>query len=164
MGRESIEKGGGLLNDPLLPLKRSDGSSGAVECSISSRDSAGRNENRSSFSSATTMVVVTSLVAVCGSYVFGLSSSRIDPLLDIEGPVYDIDLQIGYSSPAQSGISADLGLTVAEYSLFGSILTIGAMIGAIASGKIADYLGRRCVSWWLNLGRLLVGCGMGLPM
>nr|XP_048324905.1 uncharacterized protein LOC112490170 isoform X1 [Ziziphus jujuba var. spinosa] len=70
MGRESIEKGGGLLNDPLLPLKRSDGSSGAVECSISSRDSAGRNENRSSFSSATTMVVVTSLVAVCGSYVF----------------------------------------------------------------------------------------------
>nr|XP_048324906.1 sugar transporter ERD6-like 5 isoform X2 [Ziziphus jujuba var. spinosa] len=51
---------------------------------------------------------------------------------------------IGYSSPAQSGISADLGLTVAEYSLFGSILTIGAMIGAIASGKIADYLGRRC--------------------
>ncbi|XP_048324903.1 sugar transporter ERD6-like 5 [Ziziphus jujuba] len=162
MGRESIEKGGGLLNDPLLPVKRSDGSSGAVECSISSRDRAGTNENGSSSSSATTMVVFTSLVAVCGSYVFGSA--------------------IGYSSPAQSGISADLGLTVAEYSLFGSILTIGAMVGAIVSGKIADYLGRRgtmgiseiiCilgwlaiifskVYWWLNLGRLLVGCGMGL--
>nr|XP_048324904.1 sugar transporter ERD6-like 5 isoform X3 [Ziziphus jujuba var. spinosa] len=123
MGRESIEKGGGLLNDPLLPVKRSDGSSGAVECSISSRDRAGTNENGSSSSSATTMVVFTSLVAVCGSYVFGSA--------------------IGYSSPAQSGISADLGLTVAEYSLFGSILTIGAMVGAIVSGKIADYLGRR---------------------
>ncbi|KAH7543133.1 hypothetical protein FEM48_Zijuj02G0151000 [Ziziphus jujuba var. spinosa] len=119
MGRESIEKGGGLLNDPLLPVKRSDGSSGAVECSISSRDRAGTNENGSSSSSATTMVVFTSLVAVCGSYVFG-----------------------------------------SAYSLFGSILTIGAMVGAIVSGKIADYLGRRgtmgiseiiCILGWLAI-------------
>ncbi|KAG6750553.1 hypothetical protein POTOM_045049 [Populus tomentosa] len=29
------------------------------------------------------------------------------------------------------------------YSLFGSILTIGAMIGAIMSGRIADYIDRR---------------------
>lgn len=33
-----------------------------------------------------------------------------------------------------------------QYSLFGSILTIGAMIGAIISGRIADYAGRRTVS------------------
>lgn len=32
-----------------------------------------------------------------------------------------------------------------QYSLFGSILTIGAMIGAIISGRIADYAGRRTV-------------------
>ncbi|KAA3472716.1 sugar transporter ERD6-like 5 isoform X2 [Gossypium australe] len=75
-------------------------------------------------SSATTMVVLSTFVAVCGSYVFGTA--------------------IGYSSPAQTGITDDLGLSVAEYSFFGSILTIGAMIGAVMSGRIADYIGRKC--------------------
>ncbi|XP_030933305.1 sugar transporter ESL1-like [Quercus lobata] len=55
--------------------------------------------------------------------------------------------QVGYSSTAQTGIMDDLGLTVAEYSLFGSILTIGAMMGAIVSGQIADYIGRRGRQW-----------------
>uniref|UniRef100_A0A7N2LAP8 Major facilitator superfamily (MFS) profile domain-containing protein n=1 Tax=Quercus lobata TaxID=97700 RepID=A0A7N2LAP8_QUELO len=69
-------------------------------------------ESQSGSSSATGVVVLSTLVAVSGSYVFGTA--------------------VGYSSPAQSGIMDDLGLTVAE--------------GA----------------WWLDLGRLLVGCGMGL--
>ncbi|KAH9688742.1 Sugar transporter ERD6-like 5 [Citrus sinensis] len=99
-------------------------------------------ESGSGSASATSAVVLSTFVAVCGSYVFGSA--------------------IGYSSPAQSGITNDLGLSVAEYSLFGSILTIGAMIGAIMSGKIADYIGRRGAAWWLDLGRLLVGYGMGL--
>lgn len=33
-----------------------------------------------------------------------------------------------------------------QYSMFGSILTFGAMIGAITSGPIADYVGRKGVS------------------
>lgn len=76
----------------------------------------------------------------------------------------------------------DLHLSLAEYSVFGSILTIGAMLGAILSGTIADQVGRRsamaisdvfCVlgyllivfsknSVWLDLGRLSIGCGIGL--
>ncbi|XP_022719318.1 sugar transporter ERD6-like 5 isoform X1 [Durio zibethinus] len=112
--------------------------------------------------SATATVVLSTFVAVCGSYVFGTA--------------------IGYSSPAQTGIMDDLSLSVAEYSLFGSILTIGAMLGAVMSGRIADYIGRKytmavsevfCivgwlailfskVAWCLDLGRLLVGYGMGL--
>ncbi|XP_012493032.1 sugar transporter ERD6-like 5 isoform X2 [Gossypium raimondii] len=113
-------------------------------------------------SSATTMVVLSTSVAVCGSYVFGTA--------------------IGYSSPAQTGITDDLDLSVAEYSFFGSILTIGAMIGAVMSGRLADYIGRKrtmgfseifcIIGWllilfsksalWLDFGRMLVGYGMGL--
>ncbi|KAF3570201.1 hypothetical protein F2Q69_00063656 [Brassica cretica] len=88
----------------------------------------------------------------------------------------------GFSSGAQSGITKDLSLSVAEYSMFGSILTLGGLIGAIFSGKVADVLGRKrtmlfceafCVTgWlavalaqdalWLDCGRLLLGIGVGL--
>ncbi|XP_030503575.2 sugar transporter ERD6-like 5 [Cannabis sativa] len=165
MGKESMEEG--QLSNPLLNVKdRGGGGHSGDEGSkifISRQGGTSHDpESDDESSSVTTMLVLTTLVAVCGSYVFGSA--------------------VGYSSPAQSGIVDDLGLTVAEYSLFGSILTIGAMIGAIVSGKIADYIGRRgtmgfsevfCivgwlfivfakVAWWLDLGRLLVGCGMGL--
>ncbi|OMO73258.1 General substrate transporter [Corchorus capsularis] len=82
-------------------------------------------ERQGGTSTATTTVIFSTFVAVCGSYVCGTA--------------------VGYSSPAQTGITVDLGLSVAEYSLFGSILTIGAMIGAIMSGRIADYMGRKWV-------------------
>jgi MFS family permease len=38
-----------------------------------------------------------------------------------------------------------------QYSLFGSILTIGAMVGAIVSGSLADYAGRRVVSFFNSM-------------
>ncbi|XP_076955300.1 sugar transporter ERD6-like 5 isoform X2 [Bidens hawaiensis] len=76
----------------------------------------------------------------------------------------------------------DLSLSLEQYSLFGSILTIGAIFGAVMSGKIADKLGRRwtmglsqmfClfgwlpilysqVSWLLDTGRLFIGYGIGV--
>lgn len=109
-----------------------------------------------------TMVYFSTFVAVCGSYAFGSCA--------------------GYSSPIQSAITKDINLSIAEYSLFGSILTFGAMIGAITSGRIADFIGRKgalrvasgfCIAGWLaiyfaqgpvplDIGRLATGYGMGV--
>ncbi|KAJ6808871.1 sugar transporter ERD6-like 16 [Iris pallida] len=108
------------------------------------------------------MVLLSTAVAVCGSFEFGSC--------------------VGYSAPTQSGISNDIGLSPSEYAVFGSILTIGAMVGATTSGRIADYFGRKramrasaivCIIGWLAiyfakdalmlyLGRLFTGYGIGI--
>lgn len=108
------------------------------------------------------MVLLSTCVAVCGSFEFGSC--------------------VGYSAPTQSAITEELNLSVAEYSMFGSILTIGAMFGAITSGKIADFIGRKwamrmsavfCIAGWLavyfskgaislDMGRLFTGYGIGV--
>ncbi|KAF5785115.1 putative major facilitator, sugar transporter, major facilitator superfamily [Helianthus annuus] len=120
------------------------------------------DEKHESNKSSNFMVYLTTFVAVCGSFAFGSCA--------------------GYSSPTQSSITQDLNLSLAEYSLFGSILTFGAMIGAITSGPIADFVGRKgalrissafCSAGWLaiyfaeglvvlDMGRLATGYGMGV--
>ncbi|KAL1548540.1 sugar transporter ERD6-like 16 [Salvia divinorum] len=108
------------------------------------------------------MVLLSTCVAVCGSFQFGSC--------------------VGYSSPTQSAIRQDLNLSISEFSMFGSIITIGAMIGAVTSGRLADYIGRKgamrmsavfCITGWLavyfamealflDVGRFCTGYGIGI--
>ncbi|KAL0005800.1 hypothetical protein SO802_013361 [Lithocarpus litseifolius] len=84
---------------------------------------------------ATPVVVLSTLVALCGSFCTGCA--------------------IGYSSPAESGILEDLDISVAEYSVFGSSLTIGGAIGGLVSGRIADLLGQKCAMWFSEIFSLV---------
>ncbi|KAK4283566.1 hypothetical protein QN277_000503 [Acacia crassicarpa] len=108
------------------------------------------------------MVLFSTFVGVCGSFAFGTC--------------------VGYSAPTQAAIRADLNLSLAEFSMFGSLVTIGAMLGAITSGRITDLIGRKgamrmssgfCIIGWLaiffskcssflDMGRLFSGYGIGV--
>ncbi|XVF42045.1 hypothetical protein PTKIN_Ptkin01aG0328600 [Pterospermum kingtungense] len=108
------------------------------------------------------MVLLCTFVAIMGSFEFGSS--------------------IGYSSPTQKAIMEELGMSSSEFSVFGSILNIGAMVGAITSGRAADLIGRKgsmrmssviCITGWLiiylalgplslDFGRFLTGYGIGV--
>lgn len=114
-------------------------------------------------SGAATLVLIFSIfVSVCGSFVCGCA--------------------MGYTSPVQSEILVDLGLSTADFSLFGSMLTVGGLLGSLLCGRITDYIGRRYTmalsdilgitgwlaiafskdAWSLDLGRLALGLAVGL--
>ncbi|KAI4379016.1 hypothetical protein MLD38_016424 [Melastoma candidum] len=78
-------------------------------------------------STVTPLVIFSTLVAVCGSFVSGCASS--------------------YSSPAESSIRDDLGISLAAYSLFGSILTVGGIAATLVNGWITDLIDRKRALW-----------------
>lgn len=89
---------------------------------------------------------------------------------------------VHYTSPTQTAIRKDLNLSLAEYSVFASVLAIGAMIGGLTSGHISDLIGRKgtmrvaaafCIVGWLaigfaegvlllDIGRMCTGYGIGI--
>ncbi|KAH9754759.1 Sugar transporter ERD6-like 5 [Citrus sinensis] len=87
----------------------------------------------SSGSDATTAVVVFStLVAVSGSFCYGIA--------------------VGYSSPAEAGIMEDLGLSIAAVMWLSELIcTLGWLAIAFAKDAL-----------WLDSGRLLIGFGAGI--
>ncbi|XP_009151215.1 sugar transporter ERD6-like 17 isoform X1 [Brassica rapa] len=121
-----------------------------------------KNQNDTSHCRITACVILSTFVAVCGSFSFGVA--------------------VGYTSGAEIGIMQDMGLSIAEFSAFGSFSTLGAAVGALFSGKMAIMLGRRGTMWvsnilcitgwlsiafakdvlWLDFGRISSGIGIGL--
>ncbi|CAH2070271.1 unnamed protein product [Thlaspi arvense] len=58
----------------------------------------------------------------------------------------------------KAGIITDLGLSVAQYSMFGSIMTFRGMIGALISGKVADLVLKRGDVVWSNFLHCRLAC------
>ncbi|KAL0846394.1 hypothetical protein Bca101_019640 [Brassica carinata] len=58
---------------------------------------------------------------------------------------------VGYTAPTQSSIMKDLNLSIADCSLFGSILTVGLILGALICGKLTDLAGRVNTMWITNI-------------
>ncbi|KAH1200764.1 Sugar transporter ERD6-like 16 [Glycine max] len=89
---------------------------------------------------------------------------------------------VAVCASTQAAIREDLNLSLAEFSVFGSLVTIGTMLGAITSGRIMDFIGRKgamrmstgfCITGWLavffskdpyslDLGRFCTGYGIGV--
>ncbi|KAL0425634.1 UNVERIFIED_CONTAM: Sugar transporter ERD6-like 5 [Sesamum radiatum] len=100
-----------------------------------SRPQSGGGEERSSPDSATAVLVLSTFVAVSGSYVFGCA--------------------VGYSSPAQSGILDDLGLTLAEVPVYIAEITPKNLRGVftavnqlmICFGASVMYLVGNLITW-----------------
>ncbi|XP_020267687.1 LOW QUALITY PROTEIN: sugar transporter ERD6-like 6 [Asparagus officinalis] len=88
----------------------------------------------------------------------------------------------GFSSPTQDSIIHDLNLSLSEFSAFGSLSNVGAMVGALQAGSLLSSIGRKgslmiaaipnIIGWlaisfandssFLYMGRLLEGFGVGV--
>ncbi|XP_024015352.1 sugar transporter ERD6-like 12 isoform X2 [Eutrema salsugineum] len=96
--------------------------------------------NREETANTTLLLVFSTFIIVSASFTFGVAA--------------------GYTADTMSSIMTDLDLSLAQFSLFGSLSTFGGMIGAIFSAKAASAFAKNII--WLDLGRFFVGIGIGL--
>ncbi|KNA05449.1 hypothetical protein SOVF_190270 [Spinacia oleracea] len=62
---------------------------------------------------------------------------------------------VGYTSPVQTELIKELDLSTAQFSLFGSLVSVGSALGSVVCGKLTDYLGRRHVLQLTSLVNIL---------
>ncbi|KAJ7558999.1 hypothetical protein O6H91_04G065100 [Diphasiastrum complanatum] len=161
--RPDLEKGKHSLGDVAAPLlyrrSASIGGSASKKRGKKLRETV---KDEESPKSASVFVLICTLVVALGPISSGFS--------------------LGYSSPTQVEMMGDLKLDLSQFSLFGSLVNVGAMMGAIISGRIADRLGRKGalvvaavphILGWLHVifakdvfvlctGRFLLGFGVGV--
>uniref|UniRef100_A0A1J3GUW2 Sugar transporter ERD6 n=2 Tax=Noccaea caerulescens TaxID=107243 RepID=A0A1J3GUW2_NOCCA len=167
MERQKSMEAGLLRKSLSIRERKHPHDDGYIETGLPSKRHPNHNEskkhqNEDDKCSVTSSVCLITFIVVTGSFCVGCG--------------------VGYSSVAQHGIVSELSLSVAEYSMFGSMLTLGGLIGAVFSGKISDVLGRKrtmlscevfcAIGWlciamaqdalWLDCGRLLLGIGVGI--
>uniref|UniRef100_A0A8R7QL41 Major facilitator superfamily (MFS) profile domain-containing protein n=2 Tax=Triticum TaxID=4564 RepID=A0A8R7QL41_TRIUA len=86
------------------------------------------------------------LLANTGSWWYATRKSHVSALLCTlvvaVGPV-QFGFTGGFSSPTQYAITGDLSLSISEFSVFGSLSNIGAMVGALASGNMVEHVGHK---------------------
>ncbi|KAJ0252482.1 hypothetical protein HA466_0116760, partial [Hirschfeldia incana] len=144
MERQKSMESGLLRKSLSIRERKHPNDDGYLETGLSSKrhKEVKKHQNEDGECRITTSVCLITFIVVTGSFCVGCCT--------------------GYSSVAQHGIVSDLSLSVAEYSMFGSILTLGGLVGAVFSGKISDVLGRKRDALWLDCGRFLLGIGVGI--
>ncbi|CAH8259400.1 unnamed protein product [Arabidopsis lyrata] len=96
--------------------------------------------NKEESANTTPLLVFTAFIIVSAYFSFGVA--------------------LGHTAGTMASIMEELNLSIAQFSVFGSLLTFGGMIGAIFSATIADLVGRKmtlwiaevfCISGWLAI-------------